>query len=62
MKPFTIKTIEGDKDKEVDRAYEVVKAWKYATEKPDSYAAYVKLRDAAEKLKTGVEDFIRSGE
>ena len=62
VKPLTIRNIEGDKDKVVDRAYEILKAWKYATEKPDSYAAYVILRDAAEKLETGVVDLIRRGE
>ena len=62
VKPFTIEAIEGDKEKVVDRAYEIVKAWKYATEKPTSYVAYVTLKKAVTKLNKGIENFVYSGE
>ena len=62
VKPFTIEAIEGDKENVVDRAYEIAKAWKYATEKPSSYAAYSTLKKAVSKLNRGIENFVYSGE
>lgn len=60
---YTIEAIKANYSDVVDRAFEVVKAWAYSCEKPDSVTAYEKLCGALSELGRGdLVEFVRRGE
>ena len=60
---YTIEAIQANYSNVIDRAFEVVKAWAYSCEKPDSVTAYKKLCGALSELgREDLVDFVRLGE
>ena len=60
---YTIEAIKANNSDEVDRAFEVVKAWVYTCEKPGLVTAYNKLCDALKEIgRSDLVDLVRIGE
>ena len=60
---YTIEAITADNNKVVDRAFEIVKTWRYACKKPGLVTEYYKLRDALSGIgRNDLVEFVRLGE